>query len=219
MSPRRDLQDGGGVRHGDHLPLHKYIRNTSTCGTTPTEHLQNAGRRPQTSQKVRNSPRTWVGKRKKKKQRQKNRDETCTSGRELWRRKSCHTLGSPLTGRDVGWGGARGEALEPRRRAQQQGCRGQSGDIPAQRIGADQHSPAREACLLTRQDRWGLGAEARASGVRSQGRTGVGCVNTAWRGYCTTAGQEGVQEKVWTCLTGKRPLFWGARGEGTQSTA
>ena len=48
---RGDLQDGGGVRCGDHLPLHKYIRNTSTCGTTPTEHLLNTGRRPQTSQK------------------------------------------------------------------------------------------------------------------------------------------------------------------------
>ena len=23
----------------DHLPPHKYIKNTSTCGTTPTEHL------------------------------------------------------------------------------------------------------------------------------------------------------------------------------------
>ena len=48
----RDLQDGGGVRHGDHLPHHKYIRNTSTCGTTPTEHLLSTGRRPQTSQKL-----------------------------------------------------------------------------------------------------------------------------------------------------------------------
>ena len=47
----RDLQDGRRVRHGDHLPPHKYIRNTSTRGTTPTEHLLNAGRRPQTSQK------------------------------------------------------------------------------------------------------------------------------------------------------------------------
>ena len=46
-----DLQDGGGVRCGDHLLPHKYIRNTSTCGTTPTEHLLNAGRRLQTSQK------------------------------------------------------------------------------------------------------------------------------------------------------------------------
>ena len=42
----RGLQDGGRVRRGDHLPPHKYIRNVSTCGTTPTEHLLNAGRRP-----------------------------------------------------------------------------------------------------------------------------------------------------------------------------
>ena len=62
-----DLQDGGGVSHGDHLPPHKYIKNTSTCGTIPTEHLLNTGRRPQTSQKTRNSPRTWVGQKKKEK--------------------------------------------------------------------------------------------------------------------------------------------------------
>ena len=44
------------------------------------------------------------GKRKKKK-RQKNRDRTCASGRELWRRKSFHTLGNPFTGGDRGvWG-------------------------------------------------------------------------------------------------------------------
>ena len=63
----------------------------------------------------------------------------------------------------------RGKALEPRRTEQQQGCRGQRGEIPAQKIGADQHSPAREACLLTRRGGWGLGAEAPASEVRSQG--------------------------------------------------
>ena len=62
-----DLQDGGRVRHGDHLPPHKYIKSTSTCGTTPTEHLLNAGRRPQTTQKARNSPHTWVGQKKKEK--------------------------------------------------------------------------------------------------------------------------------------------------------
>ena len=62
-----------------------------------------------------------------------------------------------------------GEASEPLRRAQQRGCRGQSGEIPAQRIAADQHSPAREACLLTCWGGWGLGAEARASEVRPQG--------------------------------------------------
>ena len=64
-----------------------------------------------------------------------------------------------------GWGR---EASEPWRRAQPQGCGGQSGETPARRIGAEQHSPAREACLLTRRGRRGLGAEARAS-VGSQG--------------------------------------------------
>ena len=62
-----DLQDGGGVKCGDHLPPHKYIRNTSARGTTPTEHLLNAGRRPQTSQKARNSPRAWVEQKKREK--------------------------------------------------------------------------------------------------------------------------------------------------------
>ena len=70
------LQDGGRVRSGDHLPPHKYIRNTSTCGTTPTELLLNAGRRPQTTQKARNSPHTWVGQKKK----EKNRDKRIGTG-------------------------------------------------------------------------------------------------------------------------------------------
>ena len=61
-------------------------------------------------------------------------------------------------GGDCGW--QRQGASEPRRRAQQQGYRGQSGEIPTERIGADQDSPAREACLLTRQGGRGLGAEA-----------------------------------------------------------
>ena len=63
--PRGDLQDGGGVRRGDHLPHHKDIKNTSTRGTTSTEHLLNAGRRPQISKKARKSPHTWVGQKKK----------------------------------------------------------------------------------------------------------------------------------------------------------
>ena len=64
---RGDLQDGGGVRCGDHFPPQRYIRNASTCGTTHTEHLLNVGRRSQTSQKARNSPRTWIGQKKKEK--------------------------------------------------------------------------------------------------------------------------------------------------------
>ena len=73
---------------------------------------------------------------------------------------------------------AQGEASEPRRRAQPQGCGGQSGEIPARRIGVEQHSPAQEARLLTR--RGGRGWELRL-GLRSdrRERTGVGGVNTA----------------------------------------
>ena len=73
-----DLQDGGGVRRGNHLPPHKYIKNTSPCGTTPTEHLLNAGRRPQTSQNARNSPCTWVAQKKKEKTETKEQGGTCT---------------------------------------------------------------------------------------------------------------------------------------------
>ena len=67
----RDLQDRGGVRCGDHLSPHKYIKNTSTCGTVPTEQLLNAGRGPQTSKKARKSPHNWVGQKKKEKKRDK----------------------------------------------------------------------------------------------------------------------------------------------------
>ena len=155
-----ELQDGGRVRCGDHLPPHRNIRNTSKGGTAPIEHLLNTGRRPQTSQKARKSPCTWVGQKKKEKTETKNRDRTCTSGRELWRRKVFHTLGSPFAGGDCGW--QRGGASEPQRRAQPQGWGEQSGEIPTQRIGAKQHSPAREACLLTRWGGLGLGAKARA---------------------------------------------------------
>ena len=73
---------------------------------------------------------------------------------------------SPFAGRDCGW--RRGEASEPQRRAQPQGCRGHSREIPAQRLGAEQHSAAREACLLSRRGGRGLGAEAWAL-VGSQG--------------------------------------------------
>ena len=73
---------------------------------------------------------------------------------------------------------AKGGASEPRRRAQTQGCGGQSGEIPARRLGAEQHSPAREACLLTRQGRRGW--ELRLGLWSDCGkRTGVGGVNTA----------------------------------------
>ena len=109
------------------------------------------------------------------------------------------------------WGVGRGEALEPWRRVQQQGCRGQCGEIPTQRISATQHSPAKEACLLTRWGGWGLGAEAWASEVRSQGENwGWLCEHSLKGASGTTASREGVREKVWNYLRGKRPLFQGA---------
>ena len=69
--------------------------------------------------------------------------------------------------------------MEPRRKAQPQGGGGQSREIPAQRIGTDQHSPAREARLLTRPG--GRGWELRLGLWRPdrRERTGVGGVNTA----------------------------------------
>ena len=71
-----ELQDGRRVRCRDHLPPQKYIRNTSTCGTALTQHILNAGRRPQTSQKARNSP-TYLGRVKGKR---KNRDKRIGTG-------------------------------------------------------------------------------------------------------------------------------------------
>ena len=76
LSSGEELQDGGRVRRGGHLPPHKYIRNTSTCGTTPIEHLLNAGRRPKTSQKARKFP-TYLGRAKEKR---KNRDKRIGMG-------------------------------------------------------------------------------------------------------------------------------------------
>ena len=78
----------------------------------------------------------------------------------------------PHTRKPIHWQGkavGRGEPSEPWRRAHQEGCRGQSGEIPAERIGADQHTPAQEACLFIRRDGRGLGAEVPASEVRPQG--------------------------------------------------
>ena len=74
--------------------------------------------------------------------------------------------------------GSRGEASERRRRAQQQGCGGQSGEIPTQRQcrpaltsprGLSAHPPGRGGCW---ELRLGLRSDRRE-------RTGVGGVNTA----------------------------------------
>ena len=76
---------------------------------THTEHWQKTSDFP----KGRKIP-TYLGrvKEKRRKQRQKNRDGTCTSGTELWMRKSFHTLGSPFTGGDGVWRGGGFRAME-----------------------------------------------------------------------------------------------------------
>ena len=129
---------------------------------TPTECWQKTSDFP----KGKKHP-TYLGraKEKRKKTETKSRDGICTSGRELWRRKSFHTLGRPFTGRDGGW--AEGK-LWSHGGEHSNGCREQSGEIPTQRMGASQHSPAWEACLLTRWGGWGLGAESWGSGPRGQ---------------------------------------------------
>ena len=91
------------------------------------------------------------------------------------------------------WGGWQGESFRATEESAATGVQRAKRRNPTQRIGADQHSPAREACLLARRVRWGLGAEAPASEVRSLGST------QPEGGECTTASQEGVREKVWNC--------------------
>ena len=83
------------------------MRNNSY--RTPTERWQKTSNFP----KGKKLP-MYLGRAKeKRKKSQKNRDRTCTSGRDLWRRKSFHTLGSPFTGRDEGWrGGSFGATKE-----------------------------------------------------------------------------------------------------------
>ena len=158
-----------------------------------------------------------LGKRKKKKQRQKNQNGTCTSGRELWRRKSFHTLGSPFTGGDGGWrGGSFGATEESAATGVQRAKRRDSHT----EISADQHSPAWEACLLTRQDGWGLGAEAWASEVGSQGE------DWGWLGEHSLkrasvpqlAGRES-GKKSGPAEEARDHCFGGAQGEGSQSTS
>ena len=65
------------------------------------------------------------------------------------------------------WGVVGGKLRSHGGERSNRGAEGKAERFP-QRIGANQHSPAREACRLTRRGGWGLGAEAQASEVRCQ---------------------------------------------------
>ena len=53
---------------------HNYIENTTACGTVLTEHLLNAGRRPQTSERSRDLHVTVYDKRRKIKRKESGWD-------------------------------------------------------------------------------------------------------------------------------------------------
>jgi hypothetical protein len=91
---------------------HKNIKNTSTSGTIHTEHLLNAGRRPQTSKKVRKPPHNWVGQKVKEKERNRDslqpRERAVKEGGFPYPGKSPHQWGD-----QPGWKGT----SDPRRTA------------------------------------------------------------------------------------------------------
>ena len=142
--------------------LQKYIYTWNCSYRTPTERWQKTSDLP----KGKKLP-TYLGRAKEKRN---NRDKRIGTDRHQWE-AAVKEERFPHTRKLLRWWRLRvaeGGASEPRRRAQPQGCGGKSGEILAQRLGAEQHSAAREACLLTRGGGRGLGAEARAS-VGSQG--------------------------------------------------
>ena len=180
---------------------------------TPTERWQKTSDFP----KGKKIP-MYLGKAKgkKKKQRQKNRHGTCTSGRELWRRKSFHTLESPFTGGNGGWAGGKLRSHGGER--SNWGAEGKAERfLHRGSVLTSTHQPERVSAHPPGQE--GAGSWGSGFGGQIPGR-GLGLA--AWtqpeESYCTTASWEGVPEKVWTCLWGKRPLFQSERGEGIQST-
>ena len=171
-----EREDGRGIRHGDHLPLHKYIKihlHVEHSYKTPTERWQKTSDFP----KDKKIP-TYLGraKEKRKKQRQKNRDGTCTSRRELWRRKSFHTLGSPFTGKDGGELQSHGGEHSNRCAEGKEERFPHRGLVPT-----STHQHKRLVCSTARAGGgWELRLRLRRSDPRE--RTGVGCVKTAWGG-------------------------------------
>ena len=88
----------------------------------------------------------------------------------------CPHTRSPFAGGDCRW--RRRELRSHGGERSHRVCGGQSGETPARRLGAEQHSPAQEACLLPR--RGGRGWELRLwLRAERRERPGVGGVNTA----------------------------------------
>ena len=137
---------------------------------TPTERWQKTSDFPK-GKKIS----TYLGRAKeKKKQRQKNRDRTCISGKELWKRKGFHTLGNPFTGR------GRGKLQSHRGECSNRGAEEKAERFPHRGLVlTSTHQIEMLVCSPTGwRDKLRLGLWR--SDPRE--RTGVGCMNTAWRG-------------------------------------
>ena len=100
------------------ISSHKHIKNTSTWVTTHREHLQTAGRRPQTSKRSRKPPHNGVGTKKEEKKRQREesgqdlytREGAVKEERLLLEREPC-SLGGECSNRSVEGKESPGEAV------------------------------------------------------------------------------------------------------------
>ena len=167
-----DIQGGGGVRHGDHPPPHKYIYMWNNSYRTPTERWQKTS----DLTKGKKLP-TYLGRAKEKR---KTRDKRIGTGpapvggnREG--EKFPHTR-KPLHGRRLRV--AEGGSFRALEESAATGVRRAKRRDSRMEDRCRQHSPAREACLLTRRGGrgWELRLRLRRSDPRE--RTGAGGVNT-----------------------------------------
>ena len=99
----------GGIRMAEEQEVEltasdKYIKNTSTSGMICTEHLLNAGRRPQTSKRARKPPHNWVGQKKKEKERKESGQDLCSKDGAVKEDRFLHPGKSPhWWGDQPGW--------------------------------------------------------------------------------------------------------------------
>ena len=145
----------------------------------------------------------------KTKKKERNLEGSWACRRELWKRKSIHTLGSSLRDKMIIWD--RMGASEPQSTVQKPVCRGQSRVRPVKMVGLDtQHFPAWDACPL--------------------GQSGSGCWGLSfggqnWAEDCTWLRGDSLTELGGGAphrgSTGRRlgppqrkvPLLWGAQGK------
>ena len=117
----------------------------------------------------------------------------------------------------MGWVG--GKLRSHRGERSKRGTEGKAERFPHRgSVPTSTHHPEKLVCF-THWGGWGLGAEARASEVRSQGEDWGWLREHSLKGADSPQIAEREFGKKTLDLRGKRPLFRGAQGEGIQSTA